>query len=132
MHTKKRLGSQASLFCGACNKLRIFDLQENIKKCTYCLEKTSYRAEYRRRWSKEKSDPSKLSEEKSLYYRTCSDATIEEFEAVMGRMHKLSRREYEVVQLLWEGKTTYDVAKILSISQGNVTTLLERARVKLK
>jgi len=134
MGARKRLPSyQAKLHCGTCNKERVFELQENIKKCTACLEKTSYKAEYRRRWVKEKSDPTRLAEDKALYYRpACPAPAKEQFEAVMGRMHKLSQKEYEVIQLLWEGKTLQETAQILSMSHGNITTLLNRARTKLQ
>jgi len=134
MGVRKRLPSyQDKLYCSTCKTERIFELQENIKKCNSCLEKTSYKADYRKRWVKEKSDPSRLSEEKAIYFRpACPDNAKEQFNAVMGRMHKLSQKEYEVIQLLWEGKTIQETAEILDLSHGNITTLLNRARTKLK
>ena len=64
--------------------------------------------------------------------RELPDMVQDQYDAVIGRMHKLSPMEKQVIELLGEGKSQNDVAEIMSITRDEVKTYLNRARTKLK
>lgn len=117
------------LFCVECQDKRWFELAGNIKTCEKCLTKSSYRAATRKRWVYAKSHPDTTN--LSPYNQPCDDNTQERFDQLQSRLHLLSPKEREVVELLWEGKTQREVAAILNITQQRVTSCLSRARKKL-
>lgn len=120
------------LFCSECLTKRHFEIQGNIKICKWCGTRSSYRHQNRQRWVYGKSHPDSVDSSQSPFNQPCDGATKNKFEEVIMRFHKLSPRERQVIELLWEGKTEQETAIILGIGRGNVSTLLNRARIKLQ
>lgn len=77
------------------------------------------------------ANPDWLSDEDAMY-KPCSESDKDQFDTIIAHIDKLSLREKEVIQLLWEGKKMREVAVILSLSLTAVKTLLARARKKLQ
>lgn len=117
------------LYCAKCQDKEWFDIEGNIKICSKCWVKSSYRAALRKRWVYAKSHPDSTAV--SPYNNPCDQNTKEKFEEVQERLYLLSAREREVVELLWEGKTHEEVATILGVGRQRVTACLNRARAKL-
>lgn len=117
------------LFCSECQDKRWFELAGNIKTCDKCFTKSSFKAAPRKRWAYAKSYPDSTS--MSPYNQPCDINIKEKFDQLQERLHLLSPREREVVELLWEGKTQEEVAAILGVARQRVATCLNRARKKL-
>ena len=77
------------------------------------------------------ANPDWLSEENTMF-KSCSESDKEKFNTLMVNTDKLSKKEKEVIQLLWEGKTPKEVATILNLSGGAMRTYLQRARKKMQ
>ena len=122
--------SRNILYCYVCEKEREFRLEGNIKICEKCQTKTSYKYEPVKRWTYAKSHPDIVGI--SPYNQESDDNVQDKFDAIYNRFCLLSKREREVIELLWEGKTEQEVAILLQVSSGNISTLLKRARKKLK
>lgn len=75
------------------------------------------------------ANPDNISMNETPYFKNEEN---KEFDVLIQKMKYLSRREKEIIQLLWEGKIEADIGIILGIKQTTVSTILNRARRKIK
>lgn len=78
------------------------------------------------------ANPDGLPMSASPYDMETNKETQKVFDDLIEKLRGLTRGEKEVIQLLWEGKTESEVAIILGVKRGTISTLLNRARKKLK
>lgn len=78
------------------------------------------------------SNPDGLQSSESPYTSEIDKNTQNVFDDLIEKLKGLTRSEKEVIQLLWEGKTQAEIAVILNIQRGTVSTFLNRARKKIK
>ena len=119
-------------YCEICRELTFRTFDDNVRICQGCGKRESKKL---RRYSTISFEDMTEQEKNSLSVNESREASFEgnsQYNAVIGRLHKLSKMEKRVIELLVEGKTNKEVAKILSISYGEFTTYLNRSRIKLK
>lgn len=119
--------------CEKCKEMTFKTTEELFIICQGCMFKTERkrRKEIRQQGGAQEN-PDTMADIDSPYFYEHSEETQKKFESVLGRFHKLSDMEKQVIELLWEEKTQNEVAEILSISRDEVNTYLKRARNKLK
>ena len=118
--------------CAKCKELTYKFADEKVVTCLGCGYKQPRTEPLRKRQSKATTNPDIIGDTKGLYNQPCTPSVREQFDSVMGRFHKLSKAEKEVIELLWEGKSQLEVAEILGITQQAVSVYLKRARTKLR
>ncbi len=115
-------------YCFKCKELTFRDKDDNAFICTGCGDKTPRIRKSDKIVNIDEVDESLLKIEEPVL----SEEVELQYEAVLGRFHKLSEKEKQVIEWLSEGKTQEEVAEIMTISRGEVSTYLNRARTKLK
>ena len=115
-------------YCVKCTEDTFRDKDDTAFVCTGCGDRTP-RTRIDKKFVSIDEVPEEMLVERD---NTVPDAVQDKYDAVMGRMHKLSEMEKIVVSFLSEGKSQNEVAEIMSISRGEVKTYLNRARTKLK
>lgn len=78
------------------------------------------------------ANPDVKASTESPYASNVSEATQDDFDALIKRLKCLTQTEKEIIQLLWEGKTETEAGIILDMKRSTVATHLERARKKIK
>lgn len=115
-------------YCVECKEDTFRDKDDTAFICTGCGDRTP-RTRIDKKFVNIDEVPEELLVER---VNELPDALQDQYDAVMGRMHKLSANEKRVIELLHEGKTQNEAAEIMAITQREVSTYLKRARIKLQ
>lgn len=116
------------IYCNNCTELTFRTPDESVFICQGCGSRTPRKRITNRMVNIDEVDENLLVEKT----RVNSESVENLYSDVLGRFHKLSEMERRAIELLMEGKTQEEAAKILSISRGEISTYLNRAKTKLK
>lgn len=124
------------IYCKKCNEGTFRTREDHVVICQGCGTRTP-----RKLTRPETILFSELDEKDKAYVENLStldphdQPEIEpspQYLAIAKRMHKLSKMEKQVLELIISGNTYTETASILGISDGEISTYLNRARIKLK
>lgn len=118
-------------WCKVCNENTFKTVEDKYSICQGCMTKYD-RPEIRVRQNAATENPDLLSTENQMFNMPADEGTQNKFDEVVGRMHKLSNIESQVLELLWEGNTQAEVSRILEISQQRVSKCLKIIQNKLR